>query len=133
VVYNSDWIDKSRFLMATIRTPANELHWMQSFIIDPEKQKYEIVRVPEEKIVDISSVEWKIDSLKTFLVYMDKQSLHFIILQQNDIIFDQNIFIDFAKGNTTKVYFELYSQSKKLALFSVTCYREGTCFQKRVF
>ena len=30
--------------MATIRTP-NELHYMQSFDIDPEKQKYEIVRM----------------------------------------------------------------------------------------
>ena len=99
--------------MASIRTP-NELHHMQSFDIDPEKQKYEIVRVPEEKIFDISSFKWESDSIifKKFLVYMDKKAFYFSILQENEIIFDETIFIDLEKRDNTKFYFELYSESK---------------------
>ena len=103
--------------MASIRTP-NELHYMQSFNIDPEKQKYEIVRVPEEKIFDISTFKWKSDSIisKKFLVYMDKKAFYFSILQENEIIFDETIFIDLEKRDNTKFYFELYSESKILLI-----------------
>ena len=44
--------------MATIRTQ-NELHWMQSFEIDSEKQKYEIVRIPENNVFDILLLDGK--------------------------------------------------------------------------
>ena len=118
VVHNSDWIDKSRFFMATIRS-LNELHYMQSFEIDPEKQKYENVRVPEEKTLDISSLGWKSDSKtsKRFLVYFEENALYFTILQENDVIFDESIFIDLEKTNTMQFYFELYSESKALLFF----------------
>ncbi len=116
-MYNSEWIDKSRFFMATITAP-NELHWMQSFQINPEKQKYEIVRVPEEKILDISSVGWKSDSIssKRFLVYTDGKTLNFTILQENEVIFDESISIDLENRDNIQFYFELYSESKIFAL-----------------
>jgi hypothetical protein len=116
VMYNSDWIDKSRFFMATIRTQ-NELHWMQSFEIDPEKQKYETVRIPESTIFDISSIGWKNDSQtpKRFLVYMDEQALYFTILQENDVIFDEKIiFLDLEQKGAMQFYFELYAKGKIL-------------------
>ena len=71
--------------MATIRTP-NELNFMQSFDFDPEKQIYDIVRVPEEIDHDISSLRWKNDSItfKRFLVYIDKKTICFTILQKNE-------------------------------------------------
>ena len=119
VMYNSDWIDKSRFFMATIRNQ-NELHYMQSFEIDPEKQKYETVRVPEDKIFDISSVGWTFDSItsKKFLVYVDEKELYFSILQENDVIFDETIFFsDLENSGTTQFYFELYSESKIHTVF----------------
>jgi hypothetical protein len=101
--------------MANIRT-SNELHYMQSFDIDPEKQKYEIVRVPEEKIVDMtqSSVKWKTDSTnsKRFLVYTDGKTLNFTILQENEVIFDESISIDLENRANMQFYFELYSESK---------------------
>ena len=105
--------------MATIRTQ-NELHWMQSFEIDPEKQKYETVRIPENNIIDISSIGWKNDSMtsKEFLVYMDEQALYFTILQENDVIFDEKIiFVDSEKKDTMQFYFELYDESKILSIF----------------
>ena len=108
--------------MATITAPS-ELNFMQSFEIDLEKQKYEAVRVPEEKTLNISSLGWKSDSItfKRFLVFMDEKSLCFTILQENDIendvIFDECIFIDLSEANTTQFYFELYSESKILSCF----------------
>ena len=105
--------------MATIRSP-NELHWMQSFEIDSEKQKYKTVRVPEEKTIDISSIRWKSDEItsKRILVSMDEKGLYFSILQENDVIFNAHVFIDLAKRNTKQFFFELYSESKIL-LFSL--------------
>ena len=104
--------------MATIRAP-NELHFIQSFEIDPEKQKYESVRVPKEKTLDISSVGWKSESKTSnrFLVYFEENALYFTILQENDVIFDENIFIDLEKRKTMQFYFELYSESKALSFF----------------
>jgi hypothetical protein len=101
--------------MASITAP-NELHWMQSFQINPEKQKYEIVRVPEENILDISS--WKSDSIssKRFLVYTDGKTLNFTILQQNEVMFDESISIDLENRDNIQFYFELYSESKIFAL-----------------
>ena len=101
--------------MANLRT-SNELHYTQSFDIDPEKQIYEIVRVPEEKILDISSFKWKSEISKKFLVYMDKKAFYFSIIQENEIIFDETIFIDLEKRDNTKFYFELYSESKILLI-----------------
>ena len=98
--------------MATIRTQ-NELHWMQSFEIDPEKQKYETVRIPKNNIFDISFIGWKNDSQtpKRFLVYMDKQALYFTILQENDVIFDKKIvFVDLEEKDAMQFYFELYAK-----------------------
>ena len=103
--------------MATIRTQ-NELHWMQSFEIDPEKQKYEIVRVPEDKIFDISSVRWTFDAItsKKFLVYVDEKALYFTILQENDVIFDEKIiFLDLEQKGAMQFYFELYAKGKILS------------------
>ena len=101
--------------MATIRSP-NELHFMQSFEIDPEKQKYETVRIPEENTIDISFLGgWKSDSitLKKFFVYMDDENnFCFTILQNNDIIFNEKFPSDFE--TITKIYFELYSESKTI-------------------
>ena len=108
--------------MATITAPS-ELHFMQSFDIDPKKQKYETVRSPEEKTLDISSLGWKSDSInfKRFLVYMDENALCFTILQENDVkndvIFDECIFIDLSEAIPTQFYFELYSESKILSCF----------------
>ena len=105
--------------MARIRSP-NELYFTQSFEIDPEKQKYETIRVPQENIIDISSFEWKSDSitLKRFLVYMDDEhNFYFAILQDNDIILNAKFATDFEA--TTKVYFELYSESKTIFSWNI--------------
>ena len=111
--------------MATIRTQ-NELNWMQSFTIDPEKQKYETVRMPETNIYDISSIGWGNDSMssKSFLVYMNEQALHFTILQKNDVIFDEKIIVvDLEKKDTMQFYFELYAESTIFQfVFVVLCH-----------
>ena len=96
--------------MASISTP-NELHFLQSFKIDPKKQQDEPVQISEEITHDISFLGWENDSIKSkrFLVYMEQKALHFIILQENDVIFKESIFIDLE--NPIKFYFELYSES----------------------
>ena len=115
-MHNSDWkFDKSRFFMATMRSP-NELQFVQNFEIDLKKQKYETVQIPEEHTYDISSLGWKSGDLETsssskrFLVYMDQKALYFTILLQKEVIFKKSMFIDL--GKPTKIYFELYSESK---------------------
>ena len=114
--------------MATITTQ-NKLHWMQSFEIDTEKQKYETVRTPKINILDISSIGWKNDSMtsKQFLVYMDEQALYFTILQENDVIFDEKItFVDLEKEKPMQFYFELYAESTIFQfVFVVLCHLSG--------
>ena len=104
--------------MATIRSP-NELHFMQSFEIDPKKQKYETVRVPNENDHDISFLGWKNNSIKSkrFLVFLKQKTLDFIILQEKSIIFKESIFIDLK--DTYKVYFELCSEGNYYYFFFV--------------
>ena len=102
--------------MTTIKTP-NELHFMQSFEIDPKKQKYGSARVPEENTHDISSLGWKTDltTLNKFLVYMNEKALYITILQGNDVIFDKRLSIDLE--TPTEFDFELLSESKIIIIF----------------
>ena len=102
--------------MTTIKTP-NELHFMQSFEIDPKKQKYGSARVPEENTHDISSLGWKTDltTLNKFLVYMNEKALYITILQGNDVIFDKRLSIDLE--TPTEFDFELLSESNIIFIF----------------
>ena len=112
VVYNSAWVDQSRFFMFTMRSQTRS-HFMQSFDVDPDMQKYVSVRVPTESDHDLdSNTQWKNDSLtpKIFLVYLSGTVLCFSFLQDNEVIFEKT-FENFGANiqNISKIYFEIYS------------------------
>ena len=116
MIDDSEWADSGRFLMITIRS-LTKLEFMQSFQIDPNKQKHTTVRVPEENFHDIS---WKNDSktMKRFLIYInDKMNFDLIILQDQNILFHQELPVLELKS-ITKIYYELYSESKFLSIIS---------------
>ena len=114
MIANSGWVDSGRFLMITIRS-LTKLEFMQSFQIDPNKQKYTTVRIPEQNLHDIS---WKNDSktIKRFLIYInDNMNFDLIILQDQDILFHQELPALELKS-MTKIYYDLYSESKFLSI-----------------
>ena len=104
--------------MLTMRSPT-QLHFMQSFDIDPKMQKYVSVRVPRQSEHDFDSTntQWKNDSItpKIFLVYLSGTSLCFSFLQDNEVLFEKE-FKNFGADiqNISKIYFEIYSQGNKI-------------------
>ena len=106
--------------MLTIPT-STQLNFMQSFNIDEKDQKYETVRVPRQSEHDISPItnHWESDAdfimqpIKNILVYMNKSVICFSFLQENEVIFEQ-IFQDIEiNQNTSKIYFEIFSEGNK--------------------
>ena len=102
--------------MLTMRNPT-QVHFMQSFNVDPDMQKYVSVRVPTESDHDFdSNTQWKNDSLtpKIVLVYLSGTVLCFSFLQDNEVIFEKE-FKNFGADiqNISAIYFEIYSQGKK--------------------
>ena len=96
--------------MITIRSLA-KLEFMQSFQIDPNKQKYPTVRIPQETLHDIS---WKNDAkiIKKFVMHMnDNMNFDLIILQDQDILFQTELPV-LQLNTITKIYYELFSESK---------------------
>ena len=109
-MHDPDSIDQNQFFNIRI-SASNELHFKQSFEIENNASFL------EENInddIDPLCLEWKRGSIifTRFLVYMDKNSLYFTILQKNDIVFRESIFTDLK--NPTQFDFELFSESKFL-------------------